>query len=63
MPLRVAVVGAGAFGANHARALMSVENALLVALVDRDIERAHRLVSELNSNAGVYPDLEIAAAR
>lgn len=39
-PLRVAVVGVGAMGANHARVYASLKGADLVAVVDADLERA-----------------------
>jgi predicted dehydrogenase len=39
-PLRVAVVGAGAFGRNHLRVYRELEGATLVAVVDQDPETA-----------------------
>ena len=38
--LRVAVIGAGIMGSNHARVLKQLPSAQLVAVVDADIERA-----------------------
>lgn len=42
----VAVVGAGAFGAQHARVYASLDEAELVAVVDRDPERAAAVAAE-----------------
>jgi predicted dehydrogenase len=39
-PLRLAVVGAGIMGTNHARVARSLRDARLVAVVDRDLDRA-----------------------
>lgn len=49
--LRVAVVGAGAFGRNHVRAIRQMEEAELVAVVDVDAEKAGALASEFESKA------------
>ncbi len=43
MSLRVAVVGAGAMGANHARLLSQMDDVRLVGVVDVDPSRAERL--------------------
>ena len=45
-PVRVAVVGAGAMGANHARVYSGLKGAELVAVVDTDVDRA-KSVAEL----------------
>ena len=39
--VRVAVVGAGDFGRNHARVYRQLEGVELVGVVDADLERAH----------------------
>ena len=50
-PIPVAVVGAGAFGRQHARVYRSLENAQLVAIVDRDGNRARTVASEFGCDA------------
>ena len=50
-PIPVAVVGAGAFGRQHARVYKSLENAQLVAVVDQDANRARRVASEFGCEA------------
>lgn len=42
----MAVVGVGAFGKNHARVIAECERAELVAVVDRDLERARSVAAE-----------------
>jgi predicted dehydrogenase len=54
--LRVAVVGAGDFGRNHARVYRQLEDAELVAVVDADPERAGRVAAEFATSA--LPDIE-----
>ena len=49
--LRVAVIGAGAFGRNHVRAIRQMEEADLVAVVDVDAEKADALANEFGSRA------------
>ena len=44
--LRVAVVGAGRMGRHHARIYSALEFCELVAVVDKDIARAHQVTSE-----------------
>lgn len=44
--VRIAVVGAGAFGKNHVRNLAEIEGAELVAVVDSDAERAQALATQ-----------------
>lgn len=39
-PIRIAAIGVGGMGANHARVLASMKGADMVAVVDADIERA-----------------------
>ena len=50
-PLRVAVIGAGAFGRNHVRAISSLSGMELAGIVDPDRERAARLAAEFGSSA------------
>ena len=45
-PIRIAVIGVGAFGQNHARVLESLEEAELVAVVDQDAARAEKIADE-----------------
>ena len=45
-PIRIAVIGVGAFGQNHARVLESLEEAELVAVVDQDAARAEKIAGE-----------------
>jgi len=54
--LRVAVVGAGDFGRNHARVYRQIENAELVGVVDADPERARRVAEEFSTSA--LPEIE-----
>src|SRR3954453_15196860 len=53
--IRVAVIGAGAFGRNHARVYRELERAgagvQLVAIVDLDVARAQALLAELGADA------------
>ena len=55
-PLRIAVIGAGSFGRNHARVYRELQQAdpsvQLVAIVDRDFERAVELVEQLQEDGG-----------
>ena len=53
--VRVAVVGAGDFGRNHARVYRELPEAELVAVVDANPERAALLASEFS--AKVFPDI------
>ncbi len=43
-PLRVAVIGAGHMGRHHARIYSELDSCELVAIVDKDIERANKFV-------------------
>ncbi|MCP5117576.1 MAG: Gfo/Idh/MocA family oxidoreductase, partial [bacterium] len=47
-PLRVAVVGAGAFGKHHLRVLANSDKVRLVAAVDLDADRAGKAASEFD---------------
>lgn len=49
--LRAAVVGAGSFGRNHVRVLSQMPGVDLVAIVDKDFERAKQLAEEHGSQA------------
>ena len=49
--VRIAVVGAGAFGANHLRVLHEAEDAELVAVVDTDLARAQAAAEKFGCTA------------
>jgi len=49
--IRVAVVGVGDFGRNHARVYRELEQTELVAVVDADTERAQRMAAEFGTEA------------
>lgn len=49
--VRVAVIGAGAFGRNHVRVLSGMADVELVAVVDLDIEKAEKLAREHGTDA------------
>jgi predicted dehydrogenase len=53
-PIRAAVVGAGAFGRNHARHLAANPSATLVAIVDADLARAEAMAAAYK--VAVYAD-------
>jgi predicted dehydrogenase len=57
--VRVAVVGVGDFGRNHARVYRQLEGVELVGIVDRDSERARRVAEEFGT--AVLPDLDSLA--
>ena len=57
--IRVAVVGAGDFGRNHARVYRDIAEAELVGIVDRSAERAAQIAAEFSTN--VFPDIESLA--
>ena len=50
-PIRVAVVGVGAFGKQHARVLSNLPAAHLVAVVDHDLDRARTIAREYDCEA------------
>ncbi len=50
-PLRVAVVGAGSMGTNHARVYAGLKGAHLVAIVDTDLERAQAVAARHGGRA------------
>jgi predicted dehydrogenase len=54
--LRVAVVGVGDFGRNHARVYRQIEDAELVGVVDADAGRARKVAEEFSTSA--LPDIE-----
>ncbi len=58
-PVRVAVVGAGAFGILHARAFAANPDCSLVSIVDHDVSRAESLAAELGVD-GAYASIEDA---
>ncbi len=49
--LRVAVVGAGAFGRNHVRAISEMDGAEVAAIVDVDVNKAAALAAEFPAKA------------
>jgi predicted dehydrogenase len=61
-PTRVAVIGAGAFGRNHARVYSELQKAgepvELAAIVDQNLARAHAVIAELGSSARAYPNVD-----
>lgn len=59
-PVRVAVVGTGAFGALHARAFSDNPDCDVVSIVGRSSERAVRLADEVGATA--HPTLDDALA-
>ena len=54
--IRVAVVGAGEFGRNHARVYRELEGAELVGIHDRDAARASAIAAQFQTQ--VLPQLE-----
>ena len=63
--LRVAVIGAGAFGRHHVRAIKQLQQSDLVAIVDLDRDRAQQLANEYGSRAfgtseEVLPEIDAA---
>jgi predicted dehydrogenase len=59
-PIRVAVVGAGEFGRNHARVWREIEGAELVGIVDIDADRAGRVAAAFDTR--VLSGLDVLAA-
>jgi predicted dehydrogenase len=55
-PLRLAVIGAGIMGANHARVALSLPSWQVTAVVDPDQERARRVAATVGANALAHPD-------
>lgn len=49
--IRVAVIGAGAFGRNHVRVVSQLPDVSLAAVVDLDLERAQQIAKEHNCPA------------
>ena len=60
-PVRVAVIGVGDFGRNHARVYRRLEGAELVGVVDRNSERARSVADEFDT--GILPDLDSLTGR
>ena len=62
--LRLAVVGAGAFGRNHVRVLSRLPGVQLLAIVDSDLSKAQQLASEHSGRAfatlDAIPDVDAA---
>ncbi len=50
-PIRVAVVGAGEFGKNHARVWRELRGVDLVGIVDTNVERARQVAAEFGTEA------------
>jgi len=59
--VRVAVVGAGDFGRNHARVYRELADAELVGIVDSSAERAEKIAAEFSTK--VFPDIESLAGQ
>ena len=59
--IRVAVVGAGDFGRNHARVYRELDDAELIGIVDVDPTRAAKIAAEFSTE--VLPDIESLAGR
>ncbi|HMI53983.1 MAG TPA: Gfo/Idh/MocA family oxidoreductase [Candidatus Saccharimonadales bacterium] len=59
--IRVAVVGTGEFGRNHARVYRELPGAELVGIYDKDPARAAAVASEFNTQ--VLPDLSVLRGR
>jgi predicted dehydrogenase len=59
--VRVAVVGVGDFGRNHARVYRRLEGVEFVGVVDRDSERARSVADEFDT--AVLPDLDSLTGR
>lgn len=59
--VRVAVVGAGDFGRNHARVYRELADAELVGIVDASADRAAQAAAEFSTK--VFPDLESLAGQ
>jgi predicted dehydrogenase len=59
--IRVAVVGAGDFGRNHARVYRELAEAELVGIVDPNAERAAQIAAEFST--AVFSDIESLAGR
>ena len=47
--IRVAVIGAGDFGRNHARVYRQLEGVELIGVVDADPDRARRVAEEFST--------------
>jgi predicted dehydrogenase len=60
-PVRVAVVGVGDFGRNHARVYRQLEGVELVGIVDPNSERARSIAGEFGTT--VFRDLEALSGR
>jgi predicted dehydrogenase len=59
--VRVAVVGAGDFGRNHARIYRELADAELVGIVDASANRAEKIAAEFSTK--VFPDIESLAGQ
>jgi predicted dehydrogenase len=59
--VRVAVVGVGDFGRNHARVYGQIEGVELIGIVDADPERAQKAAVEFSTTA--WPDVESLRGR
>ncbi len=59
--VRVAVIGAGDFGRNHARVYRELEGAELTGIVDADPARAAQVAKEFSTE--IFPDIESLVGR
>ncbi len=55
--IRIAVIGAGAFGRNHVRVLSQMKNVELVAVADLDIEKAQKVATEYGIETAAVDEL------
>jgi predicted dehydrogenase len=60
-PLRIAVIGAGSFGRNHARVVSSLPHVELTAVVDKDESRGRAVAEEYRS--AYLPEIEAAIGK
>lgn len=54
-PLKLALIGAGAMGANYVKAVQTLTDVKIVALVDKDVERANRVGAVIGARAAASP--------
>lgn len=50
-PMRLALIGAGAMGANYVRAVQSLTDVRITAVVDAQVERAHQMCAVIGARA------------
>ena len=57
----VALVGCGTIAPNHLKALLALENVKIVALCDKNREKAEKRNAEFNLNANIYDAMDRGA--